>query len=120
MAVLKIDSDFSEDPAGRYYSDGKGSGEEFREEFLLPALKDIQHGSKLRIVIDGEVEAYGSSFLTEGFAGVVKYGYMDKEELKAKIEIHYDDADFKFYKDRILLYISEAKFNSEKYQPTNK
>ncbi len=34
MAVLKIDSDFSEDPAGRYYSDGKGSGEEFREEFF--------------------------------------------------------------------------------------
>ena len=38
--VVKIVSDFHPYPAGRYPDDGEGNGTKFREEFLVPAIKD--------------------------------------------------------------------------------
>ena len=118
MKKLDIGHDFSIDPAGRYFSDGPGSGEEFREEYLMPALSKLSQSEKLGIVIDNDVEGYGSSFLVEGFAGIVKYGYMTAEELLSRIEIIYSNSDFEFYKMKILQYIKEATFDSEKYIST--
>ncbi|WP_411544802.1 hypothetical protein ACK99G_02900 [Klebsiella pneumoniae] len=54
----------------------------------------------------------------EGFAGMVKYGYMQANELLAKIEIKYTNPDFEFYKKKIEQYIKEAQFNSKPYEPT--
>ena len=68
-----------------------------------------------RIIIDDNVEGYGSSFLSEGFAGMVKYGYITSEELLDKIDIVYTDNDFAFYKEKIYQYINEASYNSEIY-----
>lgn len=120
MAILNIGKDFSKYPEGRFYSDEGDSGEEFREEHLLPALKKLQPSEILKIIIDDEVEGYGSSFLVEGFAGIIKYGHMSSTELLQKIEIAYTDPDFEFYKDRIEKYITEAEFNSKKYIATKK
>ncbi|MFB5188630.1 STAS-like domain-containing protein [Yersinia intermedia] len=118
MKTLKIGSEFSKVPRGRYYNDGSASGEHFREDFLWKRLNLLSAGEKLQIVIDDDVEGYGSSFLVEGFAGIVKYGYMQAAELLAKIEIHYTNPDFEFYKKKIEQYINEAQFNSKKYEPT--
>ncbi len=118
MNKINIGQDFSPDPAGRYRSDGPGSGEAFREDLLKKRIEQLALNEKLVIILDGGVEGYGSSFLTEGFAGMVKYGYIDKEKLLSILDIQYDNPDFEFYKKRIIKYIKEAKFNSEKYQPT--
>lgn len=119
MSVFNIGLQFSQEPSGRYYSDtNKRSGEAFREEFLRKELEALQPDEKITFIMDDGVEGYGSSFLTEGFAGIVKYGYMQASEFKRKIEFQYSDSDFKFYADKIIQYISEAQFNSKKYVPT--
>jgi len=110
---ISVGKDFSPDPAGRYRTDGDGSGEAFREDCLKPLLKSE---GKISIIIDdGGVEGYGSSFLVEGFAGLVKYGYIKSEDLLNRIEILYDDEDYEFYKKKIIEYIKQAKYASKKY-----
>jgi hypothetical protein len=119
MKTLNIGKDFSPDPSGRYYTDGEGSnGEEFREDCLKGLVKSLAPGEKLQIILDDGVEGYGSSFLVEGFAGMVKYGYITSKELLEKIEIRFTDDDFQFYKGKIIGYISQAKYNSKVYKPT--
>jgi hypothetical protein len=118
MKTLNIGKDFSPDPIGRYRSDGNRSGEAFREDFLKPALKSLESGEKLEIIIDDGVESYGSSFLSEGFAGMVKYGYITSDELLERIKIKYTNDDFDFFENKILEYISKAKYNSKVYEPT--
>jgi len=115
MKKLNIGQDFSPDPAGRYRTDGDGSGEAFREDCLRGRIESLGAGEKLQITIDDGVEGYGSSFLVEGFAGMVKHGYISSEDLLSKIEIIYQDEDFEFYKNKILEYIKQAKFNSQAY-----
>jgi hypothetical protein len=122
MKTLNIGKDFSTDPIGRFRWESSNSaertGEAFREDYLKPMLESLEVGEKLEIIIDDGVESYGSSFLSEGFAGIVKYGYMTDKELLSKIEIKYSNEDFEFFKKKILEYISQAKYNSKKYEPT--
>lgn len=59
---------FSRTPGGRYRSDGKSSGQEFREDVLLPAL-DVYD----EVVVDlDHVVGLPSSFAEEAFGGVVR------------------------------------------------
>lgn len=68
--VIKV-QDFSKFPGPRYRRLGPASGEQFREEVLLPALKEF--GREFVIDLDG-VMSYGSSFLEEAFGGAVREG----------------------------------------------
>lgn len=65
---INIARDYTPYPGGRYPEDGKGNGTTFREEFLLPIIKD---GKTAEIVLDGAA-GYPSSFLDEAFAGLVR------------------------------------------------
>lgn len=67
MFDLKV-TDFTKYPGPRYRSLGPNSGEEFREEFLIDALKE---SSDVSVNLDG-VLGYGSSFLEEIFGGIVR------------------------------------------------
>ncbi len=118
MKTLNIGKDFSIDPAGRFFPDGNSSGEKFRENYLKKAILSLSPGEKLQIILDDGVEGYGSSFLVEGFAGMVKYGYISSKELIGKLEIIYTNEDFEFYKNKIIAYIKESKFDSEQYEPS--
>ena len=118
MSELNIGKDFSPDPIGRFYTDKTPSGEQFREEYLKPKLEALTEGEVLKIILDDGVEAYGSSFLTEAFAGLVKFGYYTSSQVLDKIEFCYADDDFAFFKDRAIKYIKEAQFNSKKYVST--
>ena len=69
ILTIRIATDFSRFPAGRYLSDGPYSGEGFMREKLIPAL---QNGGKVQIILDGTM-GYGSSFLEEDFGYVVQY-----------------------------------------------
>lgn len=121
MATFNIGKEFSTDPQGRYYSDETdSSGEEFREVYLKSRIENLAPGEKLKIILDDGVESYGSSFLVEGFGGMVKYGYIRSDALLEKLDFHFSDDDFKFYRDKIVEYIRAAKFASKQYVPTKK
>jgi len=63
--------DFSRFPGPRYIKLGKFSGEAFREEKLVPAIE--RSNGLVQVDLDG-VAGYGSSFLDEAFAGLLRRG----------------------------------------------
>lgn len=117
MKQFKISEHFSSDPYGRFKSDNIDSphktGEAFREDYLKPLLESLGSDEKLEIILDDGVESYSASFLSEGFGGIVTDGYMTNDELLNKIEITYSDEDFGFFKNKIVEYIVNAKYNSK-------
>jgi len=81
--VIAIAKDFSDVPGGRYKKDGKWSGEEFRQQFLEPAIQD-EEVEKVVVDLDGTF-GYSVSFLEEAFGGLALiYGekkVLDRVEL---------------------------------------
>ncbi|WP_322805373.1 STAS-like domain-containing protein (plasmid) [Vibrio alfacsensis] len=61
-------------PGPRYIRLGPHSGEEFRQNILIPA---IEQNREIVINLDGTF-GYGSSFLEEAFGGLVRKG-IDKD-----------------------------------------
>jgi hypothetical protein len=110
MKTIRIATEYSDTPLGRFPADGDFNGTKFREEFLRPAL---QSESKVIVVID-DVEGYGSSFLEEAFGGLVRKGYFSAHQLMDKLKIDYKDPDFKLYGDLIWRYIKDAKMEKGK------
>jgi hypothetical protein len=104
MTRIDIAKDFSPAPSGRFPSDGPNSGERFREQFLLPA---IRAGGQIELVIDGTA-GYHSSFLEEAFGGAIRRRYISGSELKARLHIIYQDREFEMFKDMIELFINDA------------
>lgn len=78
MTKINIARDFSLFPGGRYRTDGEHSGEEFRDEYLIPALAKNE---QVQIELDG-TRGYGSSFLEETFGGLVRIGHAPEDLLK--------------------------------------
>ena len=103
--IINIAADFSEYPAGRYLSDGPYSGEKFRKDFLVPALRGNE---QIVVEIDG-VEGYGSSFLEECFGGLIREEGFSREELQKKLRIKFEDHDFEIYQQEIMDYIMQAE-----------
>jgi hypothetical protein len=88
VKIIKVARDFSSEPAGRYRSDGPNSGERFRDNYLVTALREEAE----KVVVDlNDLEGYGSSFLEESFGGLVRLGYFTKEQLHAKMELRASD-----------------------------
>ena len=105
MRFIKIATDYSDTPLGRYPADGNFNGQRFREEFLVPALS-IEGGT----VVDlDNVEGFGSSFLDEAFGGLVREGHFTAEELRKKLQVKYSDSDYAIYHNLIWKYIDEAR-----------
>ncbi len=101
---ISISDDFSKYPIGRDDSDGKFNGERFRKDVLVPALNSF---AIVSIDLDGP-KGYGSSFLEEGFGGLIRKEGFEKNRLKEKLEITYSDPVYKIYKDQIWEFINEA------------
>ena len=100
--IINIRRDFSRYPAGRYIEDGPYNGQRFREDFLIPALKD--NTEKVYIELDG-VRGYNSSFLDEAFGGLVARGF-PAEDLIERLELISQDQSLideirGYIKDRI-------------------
>jgi hypothetical protein len=64
--TINVARDFSRYPSGRYRSDSRSSGEQFRDDLLVPPL---QNGARVIVELDGTL-GYGSSFLDEAFGGL--------------------------------------------------
>lgn len=80
--MINIATDFSPFAAGRYRTDGPWSGQRFREELLVPALRSF---ARVSVSLDGTL-GLGSSFLEEAFGGLVRDGYR-LSELKNKLVV---------------------------------
>ena len=60
-------------PGPRYRSQGEGSGEEFRDDHLIPAFDQaVKRGETLTVDMDGARYGYPTSFLEEAFGGLAR------------------------------------------------
>lgn len=88
--IVNIAKDFSPFPAGRFRSDGRYSGQRFREDLLVPALKE--HDSVI-VELDG-VEGFGSSFLEEVFGGLVRLEHFTPADVRRRLKVSSSDPAF--------------------------
>ncbi len=70
IPTLKV-SDLTTTPGGRYKVNGPGSGEWFRDEYLIPCLE--RYGDQFILDLDG-VMGYALFWLEEVFGGAVRKG----------------------------------------------
>lgn len=101
IVTLNIAANFSREPAGRYRSDGPHSGEVFREDYLIPALKS---SSAVEVVFDG-TEGYGSSFLEEAFGGLLRHFDIDEGGFRERVVLKSDDDPTLI--DEVMGYVSD-------------
>lgn len=86
--TINIASQFSRYPAGRYKADGPYSGEAFRDDFLIPKLR--QSDTRIVVQLDG-ARGLASSFLEEAFGGLVRAGF-GPELLHDRLVLESNDA----------------------------
>ena len=83
--TIDVAKDFSPRPFGRYRADGDRSAEVFRDDKLIPAIREHD----CVCVNLGGTNYYGSSFLEETFGGLIRQGFT-KDELDKKLDIVHD------------------------------
>ncbi len=103
---IKIATDFSRIPGARYPEEGDFSGQEFRQNVLLPKLKKaMQEKVKLTIDLD-ETAGLGTSFLEEAFGGLIREDKLDYNQIIETLEfVSEEDPD---YISEIYSYIDDA------------
>lgn len=100
--MIRIADDFSPSPIGRYRTDSETSGEAFRVDLLVPALRKYD---QVTVDMDG-TDGYGSSFLEEAFGGLVRNEGFTEIQLKNRLKIISTRIS---YKIRAWKYISEEQ-----------
>ena len=109
--LIEIAREFSRYPGPRYRQHGEFSGEQFRDELLIPALKRaIAAGDVLTVVLD-DVAGYGSSFLEEAFGGLLRSGFT-KPDLDGHLNIVARTPRFQHHALRARSYIADEASRS--------
>jgi len=86
MTTLRV-KDYAAAPGGRYRKDGPYSGEEFRDDILVPRLLDaVTRNEQVVVELDG-VSGYGSSFLEEVFGGLVRRGVIAQQDVARLLQV---------------------------------
>lgn len=98
---------FTPTPAGRLRTDGPFSGQRFREEVLVPALRA---GGDIELNLDGMV-SLPSSFWEESTGGLVRAGYAP-DVLVDRIKIVTTDPLLTVFVDMARKFISDAAANT--------
>lgn len=107
--IVNIARDFSRSPGGQFKSDGTFSGEQFRDEVLVPKIKEAQNSSgHVVIQLDGTY-GYASSFLDEAFGGLVRKGLFDRRALSHVLIFESTEPHMQYYKQLVEQFIAEAK-----------
>ena len=99
--TIKIATKWSKSPTGRYLQDGKSNATSFRKEFIHGPLAS---GERFFIDLDG-TDGYGSSFLDEAFAGLIRDKLVAKSDFFNRFEFKSDEDPS--YIDEIRSYIDE-------------
>lgn len=100
---ISIAKQFSDTPGGRFISDGKFSGEQFRKELLLPA---IETGENVVIDLEG-VLGLPPSFLEEAFGGLIRSG-VSVNRLSRQLTIAWRSPRYERYNALIWSFIDTA------------
>jgi hypothetical protein len=103
MITIKIASDFSPTPGGRFRKMGPKSGEEFRDLLASHLAKN----EPVVVVLDG-VEGYGSSFLEEAFGGLARLRQWSQADIGRLLTIQAMAPEYKTYEREAKQYLSEA------------
>lgn len=107
MTLLRV-SDFVKAPGFRLESDGPNSGEWFRDTILAPRLKTaISRNEELVVQLDG-VAGYGSSFLEEAFAGLIRNRLATPAEISGHLRVEAGSRLFLPYADLIRRFIKRS------------
>lgn len=70
-----VATDFTKYPGPRYRTSGPFSGQQFREDYIAPKLLEAIESNDVLVVVLDDVAGYGSSFLDEAFAGLIRAGF---------------------------------------------
>lgn len=103
--VINVAKDYSPTPLGRYNKHGEFSGQRFRDEYLVPALKKY---TSLIIDFDG-VAGLPSSFLEEAFGGLIRKGIISAKEFQSRVKIQATKPSLSLAKDRVSKYVNAAR-----------
>lgn len=72
MINFSIATNYTDTPGARYKSEGNFSGEDFRDNYLIPRINQAKaENTKVEINFDGGF-GYPTSFLEEAFGGLVR------------------------------------------------
>ncbi|WP_306047624.1 STAS-like domain-containing protein [Nioella sp. MMSF_3534] len=104
MVTVAVARDFNRYPGGRYPRHGKGNGEDFRKNHLLPLLESDQ---AVEVVLDDAAAGFPASFLEEAFGGLVREG-LSLEKIRHLLTITAESEDSEVYRDEAWQYIAEA------------
>lgn len=69
--VLRV-AEFTTTPGPRHPHEGQFSGEQFRENYLVPGFNEARSRGVSLLVDMGGTEGYASSFLEEAFGGLAR------------------------------------------------
>jgi len=109
---IVIAKEFSKTPGPRHIKEGEHSGEMFRQDILLPRLKEAISGNvKLWIDFDGTA-GYGTSFLEEAFGGLIRKEGYTYDTLSKILEFKSDEEEY--LKEDIDIYMKEAQDEKKK------
>jgi uncharacterized protein CbrC (UPF0167 family) len=87
----------------RYKNLGPYSGEEFRDEHLIPWLDTLADSEEASVDFSGTV-VYMPSFLEESFGGAIRKNNKNKDKLKNVSFLNMD----KIWEAKLIKYINEA------------
>lgn len=91
---IKVVKEFSNSPGGRTKEQSEFSGEEFREQMLLPKIREAQKLKEtLLIDLDGTY-GYSVCFIDEVFGGLVRVNKLSLRELKDVLRFKSDDEPY--------------------------
>ena len=102
--TITIGMVFSRSPGGRYRAHGLKSGEEFRDDYLVPALNETDH---VTVNLDG-TDGYAGSFLEEAFGGLIRSRGFTLEQLRHKLTISAEGPQYEIYRKLAESYLNEA------------
>lgn len=101
-----IAKEFSRTPGPRYEREGQFSGEKFRKEYFYPRLlKAIKDNEELLVDLDG-VAGFGTSFLEEGFGGLIRENGLELTVILKHVKFKSDEEDYLI--DDINSYLKQA------------
>ena len=101
VTQVNLAKDFSAFPFGRFVTHGPASGERFRDEYLIPAMRE---GRAVEVDLKG-ARGLGPSFLEEAFGGLVRTGF-SPVEIRRLITIRSEDDPS--YIDEVWSYVDDA------------
>lgn len=104
VGYIDIAKQYAPRVGGRYRANGPNSGEQFRDEILLPAYRK---SDRLIVRLDG-ITGYTASFFEEAFGGLVRAENKQGRGAEVLRRVQFDTTDLSFLVPKIKRWMQEA------------